>query len=85
MNDDEAIKIIDGEIYRYVGDVPKLAPKSCEKCDFCATEYHDVHIGYSCYDKHQFSECEITGETENMTNKKKAKNLFKSCPLQFHE
>ena len=86
------IKIIDGKVYREMGDIPtgeKLDNLHCSNCEFyCGDGTFQHHRGYSCYDTEYEYKCRLGGgySTSVEHSEKEAQDLiFKHCPLKGKE
>lgn len=75
------LKVIDGEIYKFVDKLPSKMQKECKGCEFIEYDTEEVHVGYSCYDKHQFACCTLTSDSIDLDSGHSEKELFEDCPL----
>jgi hypothetical protein len=86
---EDEIKVIDGKIYLYTGDVPSELPKGCTKCEFYdGDETFQNHIGRSCYDTEYYFQCKLNEGDYYHSGKGGCKEsvaqgkLFAVCPLK---
>lgn len=85
----DEIKIIDGKIFKSLGDLPTDLPTSCSVCPFLNGEktfkYTRESRGYKYFQKETIFQCNVSGVSEHSGNWRQDEamdKIFKTCPLE---